>query len=681
MASNNRQAVDEAMSTPSRPRVHFSGETPECPPAPQKDKVEDGHNKQNNSILKLKTGSKAMIQQTGLASQVLSNRLSNTDNSSIHSPIRTFTSSSLTQRNWRNTPEHSFFVGLLRKSDRSFLDRLMQEVLEDRLSSDTLEKGCRFISDGYMASNQPPGRFLPRPLPYSVPSASRSPNQIGAIGGNTPQGPPSLPREPTQASDPVVHQHLLANPHLSEFHSAARGHAIDRTSPANFNLSLASVGPSGPPQGAIDLENLVEPSDPVLDQYLLANPHPSEPHSSARGHATHRTSLASFNLSFASAGPRTPSQGGIDPANLPYQNLGPVYPDVRPYLQENPDVAAFYNAVSSYGTSRTKVIDVDFNSLTDSPASTSHDLHRAPSVFSPAAGTPESVPLLTNIKKRRHPQSGFSISGTADTGFDNSGPHQEPARRSSRGRPRTRYHPSFGHAGIVRSYRPEELESESSSVVHHSTFRTSSTEFNATSRAGISASEPASCCECPELWSTGTTIHNPNSAVDNGEQITHGVPLKPCSNSRAHSDGPHYVCAKCRVHGAKHLAKYFGDLQQQPRRLALCDWCGTNNLNKIAKPEDFEDGVLKWTTCKCDNGGWCFECTLNDLRTAKRKYETELEFRREFTGTFESEGKKFCRIDTLCICGTSLHGAEKRSVSRHDNPLLRSSAQVVPNGM
>ncbi|KAL8706199.1 MAG: hypothetical protein Q9201_000705 [Fulgogasparrea decipioides] len=246
-----------------------------------------------------------------------------------------------------------------------------------------------------MASNRPPGRFLPRPLPYNVPSASRNPDQTGAIGGNTPQGPPSLPREPTQASDPVIHQHLLANPHLSEFHSAARGHAIDRSSPANFNLNLASLGPSSPPPGAIDLADLVEPSDPILDQYLLANPHPSEFLSAARGHATRHTSLNNLDLSFASAGPGTPSQGGIDPPNLPYHNQDPVCLDVRPYLQENPDVAAFYNAVSSHGTYRTSMIDVDFNSFTDSPASMSNNLHRAPSVFSPVAGTPESVPIMT----------------------------------------------------------------------------------------------------------------------------------------------------------------------------------------------------------------------------------------------------------------------------------------------
>ncbi|KAL8874331.1 MAG: hypothetical protein Q9174_000330 [Haloplaca sp. 1 TL-2023] len=139
--------------------------------------------------------------------------------------------------------------------------------------------------------------------------SNTAPDTRGQRQGNTNNAPqmaqdptnaqnlPSLPREATQPSDPVVHRHLLSNPDLVGFHSAARNNALDRTSLANFDLNF------DPNQGSsISQQELVHGANPFHNppvseplSYEDAHPEYAEFLETYRGHVVDQTHPVDIN--------------------------------------------------------------------------------------------------------------------------------------------------------------------------------------------------------------------------------------------------------------------------------------------------------------------------------------------------------------------------------------------------
>ncbi|KAL9014274.1 MAG: hypothetical protein Q9173_001083 [Seirophora scorigena] len=170
---------------------------------------------------------------------------------------------------------------------------------------------------------------------------------------------------------------------------------------------------------------------------------------------------------------------------------------------------------------------------------------------------------------------------------------EEPAPKASHDRPRTRFHPSAGHAGISRRKAQIGLQ-PNSTIVHHTALRTSSPDARTTSRAvrPVPGTNP-SCHEQPAYWSTGPGFNPLRHALNSGKEMVHLAPVAPCSQTEAHAEGPYYVCASCRIAAEKHKTKHFGNLGQHSRSLPLCDECALYNVTMMGNPEQVGIGQLK----------------------------------------------------------------------------------------
>lgn len=253
-----------------------------------------------------------------------------------------------------------------------------------------------------------------------------------------------------------------------------------------------------------------------------------------------------------------------------------------------------------------------------------------------------SASVHHHVKKRTH----------AADHDDQAAPPKAP-----RGRPRTRYHPAPGHAGISR--RQAQEWKANTLIVHHEALRTSSPDARATSRAIHLVPEPPSCHECPPFWTTGPGFDPLRHALDSDKEIVHSAPVVPCSQTEAHRDGTHHVCASCRTRAEKHKAKHFNHLGQQLKSLPLCDGCVLDRAALVANPEHVENGEIKRFGCTCKTDWMCFECSLNDMQTAKINHDVELEMRRGPADVEVVNGVNTVWIRIHCICGERLDGTER----------------------
>lgn len=222
-----------------------------------------------------------------------------------------------------------------------------------------------------------------------------------------------------------------------------------------------------------------------------------------------------------------------------------------------------------------------------------------------------------------------------------------PALKAPRGRSRTRFHPSPGHAGIPRDLAQEGW---------HPITPTSNADARASSRAMQLASEPPTCNEEPPYWTTGPGV-DPLKSID--EETIHSAPVQPCSRTEAHGNVPFYVCASCRIRAGKHREEQFFMLGHQPRSLPLCEACGTYGLTMPANPANVENGQVTKLGCTCGTDWMCYECALRDLEVAQAKYDGELEFRRNLGSVDVQGGVQYVSIETHCICGEPLKGTER----------------------
>lgn len=236
---------------------------------------------------------------------------------------------------------------------------------------------------------------------------------------------------------------------------------------------------------------------------------------------------------------------------------------------------------------------------------------------------------------------------------------EEPGPKASRGRPRTRFHPSAGLAGISRRKAQIGLQ-PISPLVHHIALRTLSPDARTTSRAvrPVPGTTP-SCHEQPAYWSTGPGFDPLRHALNSGKEMVHSAPVAPCSQTEAHAKAPYYVCATCRIAAGKHKAKYFGNLGQHSRSLPLCDECALYNVTMMGNPEQVGIGQLKRYGCICKTDWMCFNCSLCDMQTAHINYEVELEIRQGLADVEDLDGVQNVWIRAYCICGKRLDGNER----------------------
>ncbi|KAL8695355.1 MAG: hypothetical protein Q9218_000114 [Villophora microphyllina] len=600
MASRKRKGSpepDSAMAPPTTPRVHFADETLECPSAPKKKRTKASDGRQQRSILKPTTettyvASSGVMQNSGLVAPEpgMKMLMSDNDRSNVHSPLSTFTDpfTWAPYNRVQHESDHPFLVGMLQEVDQE----LSRKAATLNLAT----------SGPFMASNTPPGGFPNRPLPYSVPSATRAPSQPEDPGRNLPQVTSNPIPLRTQSSDLGILNRLLANPQLAPFHDAARSHAVDRTSQSNFNLNLANFAPRNPPQQSMSLQDRSTQSS---SQFL---------------------------------------------------------PPVSNAVQANPGFADIYNTVSSHRANRSFQVGFDNNvgSLAASPAPASASPRRPSLGVDPAMITIRVQTGQQNINYHPHSHLISLASPAAEIAPQGSNNHSENEQKRKRGGPRTRYHPSSGHTGIDRTYRSQASQCESPVTVTGQSPPLPEIRANVASPSRVSNAgrNPRSCNECPHFWDTGNPFLSNKDPMADSEDPMHSPPIKPCAKASAHTDAPFYVCAACRVRGAKHRANFFRDLLKQPKVLPLCNECAEYRIEMIAKEEDMEDGKLVRMGCQCVEEWTCFGCTLNDMRLAKMMYETHKDSRRGLTSMFDFEGKRYVNIEDLCICGGRLDGTE-----------------------
>ncbi|KAL8967380.1 MAG: hypothetical protein Q9183_002950 [Haloplaca sp. 2 TL-2023] len=403
------------------------------------------------------------------------------------------------------------------------------------------------------------------------------------------QNLPSLPREATQPSDPVVHRHLMSNPQLVDFHNAARNSALDRTSLANFDLNFS------PHQGSTTIQQESAYADEPFDDPPMTEP-------------------------------------------LSYEDA-------------NPEYAEFLKVYRGHVVDQTHPEDFNYNPLTTSPSlARANDQHLPEATL--ADQRHDSFEYLKNLKQRQRVEP--LSSGDGITQLEKQKDHGRSGQKGPRNQARTRYHKRPGHAGTAHANRPQKV------VVHHSAFGADKKGAYSLPQPGYQLSQPLPCQEDPGSWSDGNG-GTASDHVDGHEQprITHSAPVGRCVRARAHKHGSHQVCSGCRTRAMHHCKKYFKSELEQPKRLPICDECATTKIHRIAKPEDFENGKLKKTGCRCETEWLCFGCTLSDLQEAKMKYETHVEFRRGMTSTFDFEGTGYVHLGDRCICQGPITGFEK----------------------
>ena len=417
------------------------------------------------------------------------------------------------------------------------------------------------------------------------------------------QSLPSLPREATQPSDPVVHRHLMSNPQLVDFHSAARNNALDRTSLANFDLNF------GPHQRLTAAQQESAYADEPFD-----DPPMSEP--------------------------------------LSYEDASPEY-------------AEFLKVYRGHVVDQTHPVDFNYNTLTISPTLARAIVPHIPEATS-ADRRHDSFEYLKSLKQREGAE--LLPSGNGGTQLEKQEDHGQSRQQGPRNQARTRFHKCPGHAGTAHGNRPQKV------VVHHSAFGADKNGARALPQPGCQLSQPLSCQEDPGSWSDGNG-GTASDYVDSHEQprITHSAPVGRCARARAHEHGSYQVCSGCHTRAMHHCKKYFKSELQQPKRLPICDECATTKIHAIAKPEDFENGKLKKTGCRCETDWLCFGCTLSDLQEAKMKYETHVEFRRGMTSTFDFEGMGCVHLGDRCICEGPITGFEKAWICSSCRSFRRSA--------
>ncbi|KAI4184497.1 MAG: hypothetical protein L6R41_004690 [Letrouitia leprolyta] len=279
--------------------------------------------------------------------------------------------------------------------------------------------------------------------------------------------------------------------------------------------------------------------------------------------------------------------------------------------------------------------------------------------------TGPSVTTEENQRKRSH--SSFlsslqeagdagSIDDNKDTTYD---PNSRPIRATKppRGQPRarTRHHHYPGSTGISRSQR-RRTSQFNAPIVQPSALRTSDPDAIATSHATSLPPNVPSCDERPDDWPVENIREYQHGVLG---AIKHSPPLFPCANAEKHLNGPHYVCASCRVRGAKHREKYFTELTRHDKWFPICDHCATHGAKVITKPENIgEDGFLKKLGCECGTQWKCNDCALLELEEIKVSYEAEQFVRRRPVGVSVLDNKKCTWIGESCICGSPLQGNE-----------------------
>ncbi|KAL8633311.1 hypothetical protein Q9189_001032 [Teloschistes chrysophthalmus] len=390
-------------------------------------------------------------------------------------------------------------------------------------------------------------------------------------------------------------------------------------------MNLPSLGPNPVPSPN-------QSSDPTLQNRLLADPARAA-YYDARIRAAGRTSQRSgdpiFPTSAFEGGPRQ-SMGREQPR---MQTFGQAPPGVVNYMQGNPELANFHSNVSTHGSIRSDQVAL----------STESNYHSASAALASAGPfQPPHGVTMTNMERPDQQE----IANPSDQGF---------LSGSIRDRPRTRFHPSFGHAGIDRSYRSQ-TQNGGPIVAQTPTFPGPLTSTQQSSFGRIVSSGPLTCSEQPEFWEKGVLWSNSHDTREN-EVATHSGPMMRCSNARAHT-GTHLVCTKCRVEGSEHLEKHFGDLLPYPKFFKLCNRCAGFRIPKPADPGDVnQDGKLVRFRCRCNHESACFDCKLNDLRVAKINYDAENVSRRGMSIMFGTG--RTVQMEDVCICGANFNGTER----------------------
>ncbi|KAL8642020.1 MAG: hypothetical protein Q9228_001253 [Teloschistes exilis] len=368
---------------------------------------------------------------------------------------------------------------------------------------------------------------------------------------------------------------------------------------------------------------------------------------------THLNSPEALGMNQLSLGPNS------DPS--PNQSSGPT---LQNRLLADPARVAFYNArIHAAGRTSNRAGDPIFPTSTSKEASRQSVGHEQPTmqtfgqtlsgVLNYAQANPESANFHGNLSTyRSNPSDQVGLSTDSDVVMtDMENPDQQETTNPShqgflpgsvRDRPRTRFHPSFGHAGIDRSYRSQT--------------QTGRPVVAQTPAFPQPLTGPFTCNEQPEFWEKGVLSSYSYDPREN-EVTTHSGPMTRCSNVRAHT-GTHLVCTKCHGEGSEHLKEHFGDLLPYPKFFQLCNRCARGKVGKPADPKDVnQDGKLVGFQCRCNNKWECFGCRLNDMRAAKISYDQEIASRRGMSMLFG--GGKTVQLEDVCVCGDHFDGTER----------------------
>ncbi|KAI4260935.1 MAG: hypothetical protein LQ352_000090 [Teloschistes flavicans] len=309
---------------------------------------------------------------------------------------------------------------------------------------------------------------------------------------------------------------------------------------------------------------------------------------------------------------------------------GQSVPQALDHTQANSELAGIHSHVSSQGPNRSDQIGLN----TDPNSPSALALARP---FQPPHG------------------AAMTIRNKPDQGRTTNRSYQGGAPTSTRGRSRTRFHPSVGHAGIYRSYRSQP-QSGDPVMVQIPALPRPHTTADSLSPEDLARFERRSCDELPQFWAWGTGVPSIFIDEDQDELTAHGGTMAPCRGS-AHAGEMHCLCSRCRIQGMQRRTKCFTGLVDQDRFLGLCNECMESRVATFANPEDLDqDGKLVKFGCKCFKEWTCFDCTLNDMRVAKDKYDTQKLARRGITNVFEGE---YAQIGDHCPCGAQLHGIEQ----------------------
>ncbi|KAL9585943.1 MAG: hypothetical protein Q9212_001208 [Teloschistes hypoglaucus] len=390
-------------------------------------------------------------------------------------------------------------------------------------------------------------------------------------------------------------------------------------------MNLLSLGPNPVPSP-------VQSSDPTLQNRLLA-----DSGRAAYYDARLRTAGRTSQRSGAPIFPTTASEGGsrqsVGRVQPTMQSFGQALPRVVNSVQGNPGLANFLSNVSTHGSIRSDQVAL----------STESNYHSAsPALALAGPFQPPHEVTMTNMESPDQ-QEVTNLS------------HRGLFPGSIRDRPRTRFHPYFGHAGIDRSYRSQ-TQTRVPVVAQTPTFRGPLPSTQQSSFGEIVSSGPLKCSEQPELWEKGVLWSNSYDTREN-EVATHSGPMMHCTNARAHT-ATHLICTKCRVESSEHLEKHFGELLPYPQFFKLCNKCAGHRVRKPADPKDVnEDGKLVKFRCRCNNEGACFDCKLNDMRVAKINYDAENRSRRGMSILFGSG--RTVQLEDVCICGANFNGTER----------------------